>query len=86
MGRSNLVRCSEVTAVYTATGKVTGYRIELWHTGLNEHRLLRAPDRSVLQNKVNSQFDQWEEKWARVSAKQHALFSKKKGSEIQQHA
>jgi restriction system protein len=81
MGQSGLIRFSDATAVYTASGKVTGCRMELWHTGLNEHRLLRAPDGNVLQNKVNALVAQWEEKWERVSSRQLAFSMKEKGKE-----
>lgn len=81
MGQTGLVKHSEAEWVYTATGKVSGCRVELWHTGLNEHRLLRAPDRDILQNKVNAQLATWAEKWERVSAKQHATSLKVKGKD-----
>jgi restriction system protein len=81
MGQSELVEHSAMTTVVTSTGKITGYRIELWHTKLNEHRLLRAPDPNVLQNKVNTLLAQWDEKWKRVSAKLDALSSREKGRE-----
>ena len=86
MGQSELVEHSAMTTVVTSTGKITGYRIELWHTKLNEHRLLRAPDPGVLQNKVNTLLAQWDEKWKRVSAKQNALSSREKGKEQAEEA
>jgi restriction system protein len=86
MERSELVKRSAVTPLITSTGKLTGYRIELRHIKLNEHRLLRAPDESVLHNKVNTVLAQWEEKWARVSAKQHAFSTKEKGKEHAEEA
>jgi restriction system protein len=86
MGRSGLVDQSTIESVYTSTGKLTGYRVELRHTKLNEHRLLRAPDRSILHNKVDVLLAQWEEKWERVSAKQSAVFTKEKGKEQAEQA
>jgi restriction system protein len=79
MEQSGLIKQSEITTVYTATGKISGWRVELRHTGLNEHRLLRAPDRNVLQNKVNSLRSQWGDKWERVSARQHASSTRARG-------
>ncbi|WP_199099260.1 restriction endonuclease [Dyella sp. ASV21] len=55
--------------------------MEVWHTGLNEHRLLKAPDPAVLQNKMNAQLASWAEKWERLSAKQLASSTKEKGKE-----
>jgi restriction system protein len=86
MGQSELVELSAMTTMVTSTGKITGYRIELWHTKLNEHRLLRAPDPSVLQNKANALLAQWDEKWQRVSAKQNAVSTKAKGKEQAEEA
>ena len=63
MGQSELVEHSAVTRVVTSAGKITSYRTELWHTKLNEHRLLRASGSGVLQNKVNTPLAQWDEKW-----------------------
>lgn len=84
MGQMDLVKHSDASLTYTATGRVTGCRVEVWHTGLNEHRLLRAPDEDILQNKVNSQLATWAEKWQRVSAKQHANSLRMDGRELAQ--
>jgi restriction system protein len=59
----------EIENVYTQTGKLTGYRCELIHHGLNEHALLRAPDTYILQNKIHAKVEVWAEKWSRVDAK-----------------
>jgi restriction system protein len=79
MGQSGLVRYSDADWVHTSTGKVSGCRMELWHSGLNEHRLLRAPDRDILQNKVHALVAAWDEKWDRVSSKQSAPLLQFKG-------
>ena len=42
---------------------------EIWHYGLNEHKLLSAPDRYILKNKVITQATKWSEKWLSVCEK-----------------
>jgi restriction system protein len=75
------VKLGLAQAIVTATGRQTGFRIEAWHNGLNEYRLLRAPDRATLQNKLNIQLAAWNEKWVRVSAKNAAEETRLQGKE-----
>ena len=59
------VRVSAVTERYTSTGRVSGYQIETWHDGLNEHRVLTDRDPGVLQNKLHAHLLRWDEKYAK---------------------
>ncbi|GKU30431.1 restriction endonuclease [Clostridium folliculivorans] len=43
--------------------KVLRYQQEIWHDGLKDHKVLTAPDKSILENKVRVQIDKWNEKW-----------------------
>ncbi len=43
--------------------RVLKYTVEMFHKGLNEHKLLSAPDLDMLQNKANLQAQKWTEKW-----------------------
>lgn len=43
--------------------KVLKYQQEIWHDGLKEHKVITAPDKDILDNKVRVQFDKWVEKW-----------------------
>ena len=63
--RKNPVNVGEVTARMTSRGRVSGYQIEVWHDGLNEHRVLSDRDIGVLENKVNAHLSRWEEKYNR---------------------
>lgn len=79
----------QAVPTYTVSGRMTGYMIELSHTGLHEHRLLKASDIDILQNKVNAVARAWEEKWARVSerrAKEYSREAGKQSAEEQTHA
>jgi len=42
---------------------------EIWHHGLNEHKVLTGPDRYILKNKVTTQVTKWSEKWLNVCEK-----------------
>lgn len=66
---NELVKIGEIEATYTRAGNVTGYRVELSHSGLNKHKLLRAPTRTVLQNMAMTQIASWKREWDRIVAK-----------------
>ncbi len=59
----NPVRIGEVTRRFTTTGSASGYQIEVWHDGLNEHRVLSDRDIGVLQNKLRAQLSRWYDKY-----------------------
>ncbi|HOP08061.1 MAG TPA: restriction endonuclease [candidate division Zixibacteria bacterium] len=48
------------------------YTIEMYHKGLNEHKLVSAPNRAMLNNKVNLQAQKWADKWKVVDSKRQA--------------
>lgn len=43
--------------------RILKYVLEMSHKGLNEQKILSAPDIDILQNKAQIQADRWEEKW-----------------------
>ena len=57
------VRIGKVTTRHTATGRPSGYQIEVWHDGLNEHRVLSDRDVDILKNKLNAHLSRWNEKY-----------------------
>ncbi|MDP8269247.1 MAG: hypothetical protein P9L97_11020 [Candidatus Tenebribacter davisii] len=60
----------QATAHYSANGtRILKYSVEIKHNMLNEYRVISAPDLSMLQHKVNSQVDKWEEKWEKLTEK-----------------
>ena len=61
--QQDLIRVSSAKERVTSTGRVTGYQVEVWHDGLNEHRVLSDRDIDVLQNKLNAQIRRWTEKY-----------------------
>ncbi len=45
------------------------YTREMYHIGLNEHKLISAPDTDILENKVRLNADKWAEKWNQLETK-----------------
>ncbi len=60
----------QATAHYSANGtRVLRYSVEIKHNDLNEFKLLSAPEISILEHKVNSQINKWEDKWNKLVEK-----------------
>ena len=49
--------------------RILKYSVEMFHQGLNEHKIISAPDIDMLNNKANLQAQKWSEKWNIISAK-----------------
>lgn len=49
--------------------RVLRYSLEMYHTGLKEHKLVTAPEIDILENKANLQAQKWAEKWEVVELK-----------------
>ena len=60
---SNLIHSSEIREKFTSTGRISGYIVDLHHTGLGESKSLTAVDRCALSTKVNHQTAIWDTKW-----------------------
>ena len=60
----SLVGYGKIDAIYNVSyTKILKYQQEIWHSGLNEHKVITAPDNFILKNKVSLQVDKWVEKW-----------------------
>ncbi len=62
---NNLVESSKVYDKYTSTGRHSGFQIDLYHSGLDEHKHLSAVEHSALLGKVHNQKITWQTKWER---------------------
>jgi restriction system protein len=60
-----LVEDNGINNKYTSTGRHSGYKIDLYHSGLDEHKHLSASEHSALLGKVHNQKLIWHEKWAK---------------------
>jgi restriction system protein len=61
-------RSSTLQVSYSARGNPT-YRLELWHDGLNKHRLIRGDSDSIVQLKSQIQAAEWDMKWIEVDSR-----------------
>ena len=59
-----LLQIGNAQAHYNAAGtRVLKYSLEMYHQGLNDHKIISAPDIDMLKNKANLQAKKWEEIW-----------------------
>ncbi|MFH1891559.1 MAG: restriction endonuclease, partial [Candidatus Zixiibacteriota bacterium] len=52
--------------------RILKYSIEMHHKGLNEHKLISAPEIDILQNKADLQASKWNDKWEKLETKRLA--------------
>ena len=62
----NPVRVCPTTQSITATGRLSGFQVEVWHDGLDEHRVLKDRDLGVLHNKLEVLQRRWSEKYDKL--------------------
>jgi restriction system protein len=77
----SLIQATTAQRTYSVSGRPTGYVVDLTHTGLNEHRVLKAAEFDLLQRKVDTLVASWEEKWERVSDRQSKADQKAAGKQ-----
>ena len=75
------IRVSAVTDRVTSTGRVTGFQVEAWHDGLNEHRVLSDRDFGVLNSKLEAQLARWVEKYEKRIEKEEREVQRQAGRE-----
>lgn len=66
-----------------ASTRVLKYSCELIHSGLKEHKLISAPDKGILENKVETQISKWTEKWDKEETKKRILNLQRKPQVLQ---
>lgn len=62
--------------------ELLGYQVKISHKGLNEHKLLSAPEIDLLQSKVNIQVQKWNERWDRIVKSENANLESEKAQQI----
>ncbi len=61
---SNKIEISSVNAHYNVAGtRILKYSVEMYHSGLNIHKLITAPEHDILNNKINVLEENWTKKW-----------------------
>jgi restriction system protein len=59
---------SQLSVTYSQRG-IPSYSLEIWHNGLNKHRLIKGGDASVVALKAALQSTDWDQKWETVSVR-----------------
>lgn len=66
----SLIQIGTAQAHYNVSySRILKYSVEMYHKGLNEHKIISAPDVAMLENKANLQAQKWSEKWDIISTK-----------------
>ncbi len=79
---SNLLVVGEAQRHYNVAGtRILKYTVELSHKGLNEHKLISAPELDMLQNKANIQANKWAAKWDLIETKRKQIAEKEGNAE-----
>ncbi len=77
-----LIKVGTVTPKWSAAGnRILSYSLEMWHEGLNEHKIVSAPDTHILKTKTELQASKWIEQWNTYSKKQQLAVEKQKSIE-----
>ena len=60
----NQIKIEKAQAHWNVTGtRILKYTVDMYHEGLNERKLISAPEEDILENKVNLQVQRWNDKW-----------------------
>ncbi|MEE9431756.1 MAG: restriction endonuclease [Melioribacteraceae bacterium] len=51
--------------VHSWNSRLLGYQVSMHHQGLNEHKLLSAPEFYLLESKMSLQVQKWNERWSK---------------------
>jgi len=69
----NMIQIGQAQEHYNVSGtRILKYSVEMYHKGLNEHKLISAPEIDILQNKVDLQANKWKQKWETLETKRKA--------------
>lgn len=55
---------------------IPSYSLELWHDGLNKHRVIRGESVAIVRMKASLQADEWDERWELVEERRQQRNSK----------
>ena len=67
---NSMLEVGKAQASWNVSGtRILKYSVEMYHKGLNEHKVISAPDMDILQNKANLQAQKWGEVWDKIEEK-----------------
>jgi len=64
----DLIQIGQIENRYSSSiwnPRLLGYQVRIYHKGLKEHKLLSAPEKYLLESKVNLQIKKWKDRWNR---------------------
>jgi len=76
-------RVGVIGVTYSARGIPT-YKLELWHDGLNKHRVIKGESEYLVKQKARLQVAEWDERWSDVSEKSRVRNEKAEGKRLQE--
>jgi restriction system protein len=66
----DLLQVAKTREYWNVSGtRLLKYSVEMFHKGLNDHKIVSAPDTAMLQNKVVLQAKKWSEIWETIEEK-----------------
>ncbi len=65
-----MIKQGPLETIYTKTGRVSTYRVEFRHEGLNEIKHVSGRDEDILNAKMNNLINRWDIKWNNFVEKQ----------------
>ena len=80
---SSELKIGDPAVSYSARG-IPSYSVELWHDGLKKHRVIKANDPALVQQKLRLQIEEWEARWQRTNAKELNRISREDGKRHQE--
>lgn len=79
------LKVGELTVSYSRSGIPT-YRVEIWHEGLNRHRIVRGSEISELENKASLLATDWASRWTAIQEREDGKEQAAKRTEEAQEA
>ena len=74
---NDLIEIGKTQSYANVSGtRILRYLVEMSHKGLNEHKVISAPEYEMLQNKVDLQRQKWVEKWEMLESKRKVIHEK----------
>ncbi|GJM70525.1 hypothetical protein HMSSN036_27410 [Paenibacillus macerans] len=68
--RNNRIKVGNTQAHWNQAGtRILKYSVEMYDSGLNEHKVISAPGMDILRNKIDIQILKWEEKWSKLETR-----------------
>lgn len=79
----DLIQTGKLQEQWNVSGtRLLKYMVEMYHKGLNEHKIISAQEFDILKNKINLQAQKWNEKWEIIESKRQIATKKEANLEL----